>query len=220
MSAQPLYSSEENHTASFSLTLRADSTFRKTEDSFILEVSITALRGERTIGELRTSRIIVPADEFKDEDDARAWADLTFRSFRARSTEALVHEAALALRDEALESVNARDGGDQVANMDEMLTRHVRETEERLRKRFNIKKAGPAAEWSNTELSKAVAEVLKELPERQRTYAGVAEKLKERHGSRAPESGEALRKMLKRLYINWTELKAGRVITVEEPISS
>ncbi len=219
MSAQMLYNTEENHNASFSLTLRADSTFRKSEDSFILEVSITALRGEHPIGQRLTSRIVVPADEFKDEDDARAWADLTFRSFRARSTDALVHEAVLSFRDESTETLNERSEGNQI-DLEAMLTRHVRDTGKRIRERFNVKKTGPAAGWSNTELEREVAEILRELPEQQRTYTVAAEKLKQRYGSRAPDSGEALRKMLKRLQIDWAGLKAGRVSTVEEPTPS
>ncbi len=206
---------DENRVTNFTVSIHADSVFRKSEDSFILEVSVTALSGPFPVGDKLTSRTVVPISEFKNEHDANRWAEDVLLFLRAHIQESLAHEAVLLASDEAAAAINIRGHGEQV-DMEETLRKHERSTAERLRSIFNIKKTGPAAQWSNSELQEALAVLSKEMEGIRWTYTTVAEKLKESYGSKAPESGEALRKMLKRLHIKWTELKAGRFTTVDK----
>lgn len=214
MSAQPINNTEDEHADAFDLIIRATSTLDKDETAYTLTILIKAFRGERQIGNFQKVVILAPLSDFKDEAQAGEWADQTFRSFRARSTEWLLYEAAMLVGDVANEATNAL--GIEPVDMQHTIQSHVRRTAERLHQQFNIKRTGPALQWGASELAFAVAQALKTLPKSQRTYSGVVEVLKETHGDKAPKTAEALRKMLGRFGWDWKEIKSGRVGVIEE----
>ncbi len=70
---------------------------------------------------------------------------------------------------------------------------------------------GQQSQWTAEKLARAVLDILSTIPEvENRTYSNVAAALKERFPDEAPESGSSLRKLVKRLGLNWKELKNGK----------
>ena len=214
MSAQPITAAEEEHGDTFDLTIRADNTLTKDETAYTLTIWIKAFRGERQIGSAHKIILLTPTSDFRNEAQAREWADQTFRSLRARSTGHLLHEAALLVGDVANEATKDLKIGS--VDMQDTIQSHVRNTAGRLHQQFNVKRTGPALQWGGSELSFAVSKALKALPKSQQTYAGVVEMLKKSHDDKAPKTPEALRKMLGRFGLNWKEIKNGRVSMIEE----
>jgi hypothetical protein len=91
-------------------------------------------------------------------------------------------------------------------------TNRVLRTHATLFKR-SMKAAGPGqqSQWTAEKLARAVLDILSTIPEvENRTYSNVAAALKERFPDEAPESGSSLRKLVKRLGLNWKELKNGK----------
>lgn len=85
----------------------------------------------------------------------------------------------------------------------------IRDVKERLKARG----PGQHSQWTKDELERVVRGVLAILPTpRSRTYDKVTKILKGLYGDRAPESGEALRKMLDRFGLDWKKLKPDSII--------
>jgi hypothetical protein len=212
MSAQP-NAIDELPSASFSLTIRANSTLHSNADSFTLEVSILTVRRmmmkgesiEIPIGDALTNKITVPVSTFRDEAQAKQWADHAFRSFRVRSTAALLSEAALTLGDEANWALD--DLKIESMDMQNVAQTHIRGTTKRLQERFNLQRPGRQSQWDRLELMEAMKVVLNLLPEQERTIANAAARLMESYPGKAPESSDALRKIMKRQGISWKGLK-------------
>ncbi len=204
MSAQ-LNAADEQPYHAFNLTIRADSTLQTIQDAFALKVTVTAFRGSIPIGEAITNKIVVPASVFKDEAQAQAWAAHAFRSFRARVTAAILEEATLTLADEANWALNDL----KIEQMDaqEVVQNHLRGTTKRLQERLNIQRPGRQSQWERLELMQAMKAALTSLPEQERTIANAVERLKETHPEKAPDTANALRKILKRQGIAWKDLK-------------
>jgi gas vesicle protein len=160
---------------------------------------------EIPIGDALTNKITVPVSTFRDETQAKQWADHAFRSFRARSTAALLSEAALTLGDEANWALD--DLKIESMDMQEVVQAHIKDTTKRLQERFNLQRPGRQSQWDRLELMEAMKAVLNLLPEQDRTIANAATRLKETHPDKAPESSEALRKVMKRQGISWKGLK-------------
>jgi hypothetical protein len=76
------------------------------------------------------------------------------------------------------------------------------------KKRHGRKGRGQFSQWTSTELASAIQGTLALLPKQDRSYTKVTEVLKIIYGDRAPDSPEALRKLLKRFGLNWRGLKA------------
>jgi hypothetical protein len=204
VSAQ-LNATDEQPYQAFNLTIRADSTLQTVQDAFALKVTVTAFRGSLPIGEALTSKISVPASTFKDKAQAELWASQAFRSFRARVTAAILEEAALTLGDEANWALDDL----KIEQMDaqEVVQNHLRGTTKRLQERFNIQRPGRQSQWERLELMQAMKEALLSLPEQERTLANAVDRLKETHPEKAPDSADALGKIMKRQNIAWKDLK-------------
>jgi hypothetical protein len=84
------------------------------------------------------------------------------------------------------------------------------------KKRQGRKGRGHFSQWSSTELTAAIQGILALLSRQDRTYEKVTEVLKTVYGDKAPDSPEALRKLLKRFGLSWRKLKADSeaIITV------
>jgi hypothetical protein len=204
VSAQ-LNADDEQPYQAFNLTIRADSTLQPVQDAFALKVTVTAFRGSIPVGEAITNKIIVPASVFKDETQARVWAALAFRSFRARVTAAILEEASLTLGDEASWALDDL----KIEQMDApgVVQSHVRSTTKRLQERFNIQRPGRQSQWERLELMQAMKAALISLPKQERTIANAVSRLKETQPEKAPDTAEALRKIMKRQGIAWKDLK-------------
>ncbi|MGA9994825.1 MAG: hypothetical protein WBP93_05380 [Pyrinomonadaceae bacterium] len=63
--------------------------------------------------------------------------------------------------------------------------------------------------WARVELSQAVHEAALGLPKAERTYANIAAHIQEKEPTRAPASGEALRKLCERLGVKTKLIKRG-----------
>jgi hypothetical protein len=192
----------------FKLSIEAVSDVRLDGDAITLRTTIKAFRGELQFGQTVTSEITATLATFRDEAHARQWADQSFRSCRARVTDALLSETALTMGDEA--QWGLADVGAESVDLHEVVRGHTRATRDRLRERFRLLTAGQPARWSRDELAEAVIDALNSLPPRQRTYAGVSGRLREAHAGKAPESAEALRKLLGRRNLDWGKLKSGQ----------
>jgi hypothetical protein len=67
---------------------------------------------------------------------------------------------------------------------------------------------GRLSQWSKDDLEPIIRRTLELLPKPRRTYDNVLSILKGIYGDDAPETGEALRKALERIGIDWKALKA------------
>ncbi len=89
-----------------------------------------------------------------------------------------------------------------------LITEQLRETDYILRLIYDEPRPGTRSKWTAITLSRAVRTALAETrPSRLRTLESVAEVLKKKHPDKAPKSGEALRKLLARLKVDWRKLK-------------
>ncbi len=75
------------------------------------------------------------------------------------------------------------------------------------RKGQGVKGPGKPSQWTSSELSSAIKSTLTLLPPSERSYGKVNEILKTVFGERAPETPEALRKLITRFGLNWKKLK-------------
>ena len=90
-----------------------------------------------------------------------------------------------------------------------LIGEHLRNTEYTLRLIYDVPRPGTRSKWTAITLSREVRAALAELRlSRLHTLESVAEVLKKKHPDKAPKSGEALRKLLARLKVDWRRLKA------------
>jgi len=84
----------------------------------------------------------------------------------------------------------------------------LKELLRRERRRRGERSPGQPSHWTREAIASAVAETLKELPgKHERTYSNVAVMLQKKFGDKAPKSGAALRVLLRRLDLDWKEIK-------------
>ncbi len=91
----------------------------------------------------------------------------------------------------------------------QIIEAHVARTTKRLKKIFEITMKGKPSEWTALKLKWAIKGIMKDLSNSRRTYKVVAEKMQIIYGDKAPASGEALRKLVERLELDWRSLKTG-----------
>jgi len=91
----------------------------------------------------------------------------------------------------------------------QIIEAHVERTAERLKRAFQITTKGKPSEWTPLELTRAIRGIMRGLPKSRRTYDTVAKKMQTVYGDKAPASGEALRKLVDRLELDWRSLKTG-----------
>jgi hypothetical protein len=79
----------------------------------------------------------------------------------------------------------------------------------RVRSMMGLPRArGRRSQWEALSLRLAVIDALTRLDETDWNYDKVQREMHKAHGSKAPQSGEALRKLLKRFKLDWDEIKA------------
>ncbi len=193
----------KNQSTSFDLTIRAARELVRSEGAHTLRITVSAHRNALQIGDSLTSNITVPHATFQSEAQAEAWAHDTFRSFRARVTAALVGEAVSVAGDEA--NAVLTDHKIEHIDMRDVMVRHLKETETRLRKRFALPKQGRPTQWTRLELLEALRLSASKLPKAERTIPRVFERLKENYPDLAPQNAAALRRALSRLKIKRSE---------------
>lgn len=88
----------------------------------------------------------------------------------------------------------------------EVLRDHIAIVDKTLRARFGLAPGRPA-QWTATELARAISEAMSSLPPARHTYDKVAEKLQKKFPDKAPKTGESLRKTVKLLGISWKQAK-------------
>ncbi len=203
MNAKTKTKSNEKQFDSFNLTIYAEGALEYSEGARTLRIKVTAKRGVVPIGDSLTSNITVPESTFQNEAQAETWAVETFRSFRARLTAALVGEAVSVAGDEANAALH--DHKIERIDMRDVMTRHLTETETRLRKRFALPKQGRPTQWTRLELLEALRLSASKLPKAERTIPRVFERLKENYPDLAPQNAAALRRALSRLKIKRSE---------------
>jgi hypothetical protein len=193
----------ENQSASFDLTIHAESVLEQSEGARTLRIAVSAHREGRKLGATVTSNITVPDGTFQSEAQANTWAAETFRSFRARVSAALVAEAVSVAGDEA--NAVLTDHKIEHVDMRDVMDRHLKETEARLRERFALPKQGRPSQWTRLELLEALRLSASKLPKGERTIPRVFERLKETYPNHAPTNAAALRRALSRLKIKSSE---------------
>ncbi len=196
---------EEKQNTSFKLTVHAMRELVQSEVAYTLRIAVSAHINTLQVGETMTSNITVPRETFQNEAQAETWAFETFRSFRARLAASLVSEATSIAGDEA----NAVLSDQRIERIDmrDVMDRHLKETETRLRKRFALPKQGRPTQWTRIELLEALRLSASKLPRGERTIARVFERLKETYPDHAPPNDAALRRTLSRLKIKSSEYR-------------
>lgn len=75
------------------------------------------------------------------------------------------------------------------------------------KKRQGATSRGQHSQWAKAELESVLQGAFAILPKPSHTYSEIATLLKNIYGDKAPESGEALRKLVTRIGIDWKQLK-------------
>ncbi len=110
-------------------------------------------------------------------------------------------------RDRLKEKALIKPSASRTASTNKMLHAHAA----LFKKSMRTGGPGQQSQWTAEKLARAVLDILSTIPEvENRTYDNVAVVLKERFPDEAPESGSSLRKLVKRLGLNWKELKNGK----------
>jgi hypothetical protein len=150
----------------------------------------------------------IPFSAFRDTEHFHEWAKEVYEVFRRNAAALLMSQITQTYFDVS----NFRLGVDPA----EVVKMHVRRNSKFLRKGFGLRwRTGNFSPWTKTELLRAVKIALGEIPKDERlTFdrAAVAmRKIEERtvreEDRRAPPSGEALRKLLGSLKVDWATLK-------------
>jgi len=149
--------------------------------------------------------VSMPESIFKNEEQAQEWVDRTKNLFRTHAQDAIFNALRLLLFDAC--NLAAIEQNITPTDKRAVLHGHLALCEKFARELLKPE-AGRPSQWTSDELSNAVSEAMHALPPRQRNYVGVADKLREVHGGRAPASGGALRQQVIRLGLNWKELKS------------
>jgi hypothetical protein len=192
----------------FEFTIKAGYSLNKGSDTFGLKVTFEGFCrvGSELVstGQTVSSETIVPASIFKNEEQADAWANHAFRIIRLRYIHAALYEGVLLAGDEANDALNALQI--DVVEMQDVIQDHIKGTSTRLQKLYQMRASGQPSQWTRHKLSKAVRLAVDPLPKKERTIAKAAERLKEMHPDKAPTSPAALRQMLSRFKIKWSEV--------------
>lgn len=156
-------------------------------------------------------RTDIPANYFKDDETfqmfvARVTALYT-NPLTERLTAALADEAALTLGDIIYFVLN--DLEIDSSDMRDLAKYHAQQTQKRVARHLAVPQRGRGAQWKRAELARAILAELRALSKRDRTYSRVASALEKKYGTKAPVSGDGLRKMLERLELDWSDLKNG-----------
>jgi hypothetical protein len=148
--------------------------------------------------------VSTPEHLFKNEEQAQEWIALTEGLFRTHAKTALLN----ALRMLLLDAGNLALMEQNITSVDKrsVLHNHLALSEKFARELFKLE-VGRPPHWTSDELSQAISEAMYALLPRERNYDGVAGKLRDVYGERAPASGGALRQQVIRLGLNWKELK-------------
>jgi hypothetical protein len=108
-------------------------------------------------------------------------------------------------------------GGGQYVMALEVTAPDALEVKERVRAKLSLNRGiverrlmdkGRLSQWSKADLEPIIRRTLELLPKPRRTYENAVSILKGIYGDNAPETGEALRKALERVGIDWKALKA------------
>ncbi len=148
--------------------------------------------------------------KFNSEEQIAEFVRAVRARFEAFGPLLIAEQAALFLHG----SVDLQDNetfppaADDVVDAPMLINEHLRETEYIMRLIYNEPRPGTRSKWTAITISREVRSALVEIrPSRLRTLENVAEKLKAKHPDKAPKSGEALRKLLTRLKVDWQKLK-------------
>jgi hypothetical protein len=146
-----------------------------------------------------------PFEAFKDEAQVREWAAEYIKQLKEKYVRLLIQETvpiALEIGNKTLYDFGILRGDlADVASYLETLRGDMS------RVRLGVKRAGRPPMWTKEGLAQAIIKALQELLPREQNLEGVAQKLREWHGERAPASKGALRQQVIRVGINWRELK-------------
>jgi hypothetical protein len=152
----------------------------------------------------------IPLKRFKSEQDIAEFVRAVRTRFEAYAPLLMAAQAAMYLNG----CVDLQDNEtfprhpEDVVDAPMLITEHLRETEYIMRLIYNEPRPGTRSKWTAITISREVRSALVEIrPSRLRTLENVAEKLKAKHPDKAPKSGEALRKLLTRLKVDWQKLK-------------
>lgn len=117
------------------LSIKADMAFEVDGDKVTLCFTFKASRGWHPSDMTFMSKITARLSAFKDEAQAREWADRAFNSFRERLAETLLEEAAQTAGDEAHGALDEMHI--EPVDIDAVIRKHAQYTAKRLRQRFD-----------------------------------------------------------------------------------
>ncbi len=135
---------------------------------------------------------------------ARAWANRFREIFNNVFQDSVVQALKLSFHDAM--GLALIEHGLAPFGKKEILRDHLGIVDKTLRARFGLAPGRPA-QWTATELARAISEAISSLPPARRTYDKVTEKLQEKFPDKAPKTGESLRKTVRLLGIDWKQAK-------------
>ena len=152
--------------SSCELGIRAEMGFETEGDKVTLCFTFKAARGWHPADLNFVSKITARLSAFRDEAQAREWAEQAFNTFRAGLAEALLEEAAQTAGDEA--HLALAEMRVEPVDMDSVIRKHAQYTATRLRERFRRPEppaaAAPATNGYPVWLTRAQALELSGLP--------------------------------------------------------
>jgi hypothetical protein len=199
--------SEESFELRFKVALRA---FDEDDDVGI-EVYFEEVGNEEELIKGRGQTFTFPRRRFSSTEERDKWIGATMHTFKQYISDAMMQEGRQHLTDSGNYHL-AKTGIDpDPVDQRKLEEIHFGETGNRLMHYFHDLDyphvPRPRARWTQAEIDRAVRLVFSSLKNEARTYERVAEILLEKYPDKAPTTGDALRKLLERLEINWKELK-------------
>jgi hypothetical protein len=133
------------------------------------------------------------------------WTATTFYGFYVHLIHVLLDGAALHMKDMIKITLNST--GIKPQDMQDVFNEHMNEIADELKVSLGLQRPGRPSQWGKYEFLRAVTGALRTLPPKKQTYAGVAAALRKSHPTKAPKSGDVVRKTLDRFDFDWKEIK-------------
>jgi hypothetical protein len=141
---------------------------------------------------------------FANQAQADAWFEQTIKTFCKGYRQAVIDALGSLLA--AASGIALIELGLSPLDKQAILGDHIIYAEKLIRRQLGLRPG--RAPWRASELYISILRAMQSMPTNEKiTYDNVASSLRKSHPDRAPHSGEALRKMLKEMKVEWKHLK-------------
>ena len=157
--------------------------------------------GEERVERCDMAEAIIP-DSLVSNTSRAEWWDEAERLFRDSIQESLRRETLSHFVDVVDMTLIKREG--RLGTVKQVIARHLKSTTARFRETFGIKSRGKFSPWAPTTLTRAIVGVVQQYPREDHSYANVVKRLQQQYPDKAPPSADALKKLVKRMGLNWS----------------